>query len=98
MYSRDERCFMIHSASEFVALRTSDDLDQQKRATQENATEDVWLDIIRQYPDMRFWVAQNKTVPLSILHMLAQDTDPRVRSMVAQKRKLDAATLAHLSS
>jgi hypothetical protein len=43
----------------------------------------VWLGVIRDYPDMRFWVAQNKTVPVSILGVLAADDDQRVRSMVA---------------
>jgi hypothetical protein len=89
---------MVTSADEFVALRNSNDLDQQKRVAYESATEEVWRDIITQYPDMRFWVAQNKTVPISILRTLAQDNDPRVRWMVAQKRKVDAAILAQMSN
>lgn len=89
---------MITSAHEFIALRSSDDVEQQKRAAYESATEEVWLDIVIQYPDLRFWVAQNKTVPLGVLHILAKDDDPRVRWMVAQKRTLDAATLAAMSN
>jgi hypothetical protein len=37
---------------------------------------------------MRTWVAHNKTVPLSILEILSRDEDPRVRHIVAMKRKL----------
>lgn len=54
--------------------------------------------MIDRYPDMRFWVAQNKTVPVEILERLARDEDARVRSMVATKRKLDPTTLEALSS
>ena len=41
------------------------------------------------FPDMRKWVAHNKTIPLEILRELATDEDPHVRWMVAAKRKLD---------
>jgi hypothetical protein len=37
---------------------------------------------------MREWVAHNKTIPIEILDILSNDTDERVRSMVASKRKL----------
>lgn len=80
---------MIGSADEFYRLRTSDDLEEQRRASLEPADERVWIDIVERYPDLRRWVAHNKTVPLSILGMLATDRDPEVRSAVAMKRKLD---------
>jgi hypothetical protein len=34
---------------------------------------------------MRFWVAQNKTVPLSVLEDLRNDPDRKVRDMVRAK-------------
>lgn len=79
---------MIESVEQFVALRTSDDPQEYGRAAAEAASVEVWLEVVRQRPDMRFWVAQNKTVPLEILAILARDEDDRVRSMVASKRKL----------
>ena len=79
---------MINSAEEFCALRVSDDPEEYTRAAYDTASVEVWADVIAKYPDMRFWVAQNKTVPLSILEVLAQDPDENVRSMVARKRKL----------
>ncbi len=80
---------MIISAEEFVSLRKHDDPEQARRASVEEAPEAVWLAVTDQYPDMKFWVVQNKTVPLSILRRLAEDSDSRVRAAVADKRKLD---------
>lgn len=80
---------MIGSADEFRRLRISDDAEDQRRASLEPADERVWIDVIEHYPDLRKWVAHNKTVPLSILGVLATDPDPDVRYFVAMKRKLD---------
>jgi hypothetical protein len=74
---------LIGSADEFLALRTSDDLATQRRATVEEASDDVWFEVIDRYPDMRVWVARNKTVPHIVLDRLARDLDPSVRREVA---------------
>jgi hypothetical protein len=79
---------MIQTAEEFVALRTSTDPTEYLRAASEEATELVWMDVIARYPEMRRWVAQNKTVPLRILEVLAVDPEPAVRFAVAMKNKL----------
>jgi len=77
---------MIESAEEFVRLRTSEDPADYNRAAHDGAAEATWRAIIDQYPDMRFWVAQNKTVPLTILEVLRHDEDERVVHMVRMKR------------
>lgn len=77
---------MIDSAEEFVRLRSSDDPAEYRRAAHEEASVQTWLDVVDRFPDMRFWVAQNKTVPLEILERLRHDPDDRVRSMVLLKR------------
>jgi hypothetical protein len=79
---------MIESAEEFVRLRVSEQPEEYGRAAREEAPVSVWLDVIARYPDMREWVAQNKTVPTDVLSVLARDPDPRVRTMIAMKRKL----------
>ena len=76
---------MIESAEEFVRLRTREDPGEYHRAAHEEASTGTWLDVIERYPDMRFWVANNKTVPLEVLEVLRQDADERVRSMVRCK-------------
>ena len=77
---------VIDSAEEFVRLRTSDAPADYNRAARDEASENTWHDIIERFPDMRFWVAQNKTVPLSVLEVLRNDADERVQHMVTSKR------------
>ena len=79
---------MIHSAEEFIRLRTSEDTAEYQRAARDAAPLEVWRELVARHPNMRFWVVQNKTVPLEVLAMLARDDDTDVRCMVASKRKL----------
>jgi len=80
---------MIKSAEEFKHLRESEVPEEYRRAAHEEAPIQVWKDIINRFPEMRVWVAQNKTVPIEILKHLASDKDSNVRCMVAGKRKLN---------
>ena len=79
---------MIESAEQFRSLRESEVSDEHHRAAHDTAPLQVWLDTIKRMPEMRFWVAQNKTVPVDVLQLLADDPDSNVRDMVARKRKL----------
>jgi hypothetical protein len=79
---------MIESAEQFIRLRSSEDPAEYNRAAQEEASLEVWREVIDRYPGYRFWVAQNKTVPIEILAVLAMDRLADVREMVARKRKL----------
>lgn len=88
---------MILSASEFVRLRMSKDPEEYNRAALDEANEEVWIDIIENYPDMKVWVAHNKTIPLTILTRLSDDPDIKVRFVVAFKRKLDQALFNKLA-
>jgi hypothetical protein len=80
--------YVIESADEFYRLRTSTVMAEYLRAAHEPAPLHVWQDVIDRYPEMRFWVAYNKTVPIEMLEILARDADSHVRHMVAEKRKL----------
>lgn len=88
---------MIVSADEFYRLRTSEDPKEYRRSAQEEASEEVWLDVIRSYPDMKIWVVHNKRVPLGILRLLLDDKDNSIRGAIAQKRKLDEDMFEKLS-
>lgn len=88
---------MIETADEFVRLRCSGDPAEYGRAAHEPADEAVWREVIQRYPEMRTWVAHNKTVPLSILQVLSVDDDPRVRGSVAVKRKLSRGLFEQLA-
>ena len=89
---------MIESAEEFVRLRTSENIAEYSRAVKVEASIEVWNEVIEHYPDMSFWVAQNKTVPYEILELLADHIEDRVRSMVAMKNKLKESLLLKLAS
>jgi len=82
---------MIATAAEFVRLRTSSDPSEYGRAAHEEAPDSVWFELIRDFPEMRMWVALNKTVPLSVLEVLSRDSSASVRFAVAGKRKLTTA-------
>ncbi len=80
---------MITSAEEFVRLRTSDEPELYMRAGRDSAPDEVWLEVIEKYPDMRIWVARNYRVPLGILRILSRDLDVLVRHAVAKKKLPD---------
>ena len=80
---------MINSADEFKRLRESEIQDEYHRAATDEASIDIWNEVLEKYPDLAFWVAQNKTIPLEILYTLADNENVDVRCMVARKRKID---------
>lgn len=87
---------MITSAEEFFALRSSSIKSEYDRAATEEAPISVWREVIKNYPDYRRWVAQNKSVPLEILEELCQ-FGSTIRQFVAAKRKLSPAMFETLS-
>lgn len=105
---------MITSAEEFLRLRSSDDLEEQDRASWEEADISVWYEVLKQYPDtgeqeapngpipegawIRKWVAHNKKLPEAIIRILAKDSSWRVRNTIAMKRKTPPDVLKDLST
>ncbi len=85
---------MIRSAAEFVELRDNDD----PRATQDEADQAVWLEVITVHPEYKVWVVHNKTVPVAVLRRLASDADVEVRFAVAMKRKCPPDILRQLAA
>lgn len=80
---------MINSPEEFIKLRNSNIPAEYNRAKIEDASIDVWFDLIQSYPDMRVWVARNKTIPREIIVCLSKDSDPIVRHAICSKYPLD---------
>ncbi len=89
---------MIKSAREFVKLRNSERPEEYLRSANEAAQTDVWLEVLKGYPSMKVWVAHNKTIPIEILEILAEDPDPEVRRAVAMKNKLPAHLMTLLAT
>ena len=79
---------MIESAQEFIRLRTSEHPDDYLRAAHDEAPDTVWRELVADHPEMRQWVAHNKTVPVTILELLHTDSSADVRCTVARKRSL----------
>ena len=88
---------MLLTAKEFVELRTSTDPVDYLRAATEPASIEVWKEVILNYPKMKIWVANNKTVPLEILEILCKDNDSEIRTAVAMKNKLSSELFDILS-
>lgn len=85
---------MIQSANEFVQLSE----ENSPRAVGEAAVcDEVWFEVIRSYPTFKEWVVQNKTIPTSVLRILAADQDAKVRFAVAMKNRCDEEILERLS-
>lgn len=80
---------MIISAEEFKRLRTSENLEEQRFSAQETAEVSVWFEVIEKFPELKVWVAHNKTIQLEVLEFLAKDQDEKVRSSIARKRKIN---------
>lgn len=79
---------MIQSAEEFRQIRLSEEIEEYNRAVHDEATSETWLQVIEKFPEMKEWVALNKTVPLEILEILSKDKSAKVRFTVAMKRKI----------
>ncbi|CNF73297.1 Uncharacterised protein [Yersinia similis] len=88
---------MIKTAEEFIRLRKSTIPEEYKRAATEEAPISVWIDIIDNYPEMRVWVARNKTIPEKVFFLLSKDNDPIVKSAIASKYPLSLALYESLS-
>lgn len=105
-FARGQQIRMIESPEEFVRLRTSDDPDECRRAAHESAPLEVWLTIIEKYPEMRYWVAHNKTIPPDVYFALydvckdsSSGTDAwRTKVMLAMKRSCPADLLQQFAS
>ena len=88
---------MIESAEEFKRLRESEIPQEYNRAVTESAALSTWRDVLETYPEMAFWLAQNKTVPVEVLRDLAVHQESSVRSMVARKRKIPESLMLLLA-
>ncbi len=80
---------MINSSSEFIRLRTSNLPGEYKRAGCEEASYEVWVELIEKHPEMRVWAARNRTINTEIQKMLLKSEDPLVRHAIASKYPLD---------
>ncbi|MFK0313325.1 hypothetical protein ACIQUF_19095 [Pseudomonas sp. NPDC090233] len=85
---------MIKNAIEFKELC---DIDSDTTFAYQQASEEIWLEILKTYPEITMAVASNKTIPDSIIELLSTSSDIEIRWTIATKRKLNRMTFDRLS-
>ncbi len=80
---------MIRSAAELKRLCQSEIPEEYHRATEDQISDRVCLEVIKKFPEIRDWLPDNPTISLNILYILADDKNKSVRWRVAQSEKLD---------
>ena len=88
---------MIESAEEFTRLRESEIPEEYVRSAEDELPLEIGMELVKNFPEMKQWVVINKTVPIEILELLADDEDENVRFEVASKRKLTRDLFLKLS-
>lgn len=71
-----------YSPEEFIELRNSNLPVEYSRTEMEGAPITVWYELIEKYPEMKVWVARNRTTPREIIDCLSKDSDPLVRNAI----------------
>ena len=88
---------MIESSAEFLRLVESSEPADRKRAAWEPAPDAVWHEVLERHPGLHFAVAHNRTVPESVLVLLLDAEDWRVRDRIAAKNACSPLLLEMLS-
>lgn len=89
---------MIASVDEVFDLLADGSSEARMRIRQDEARAEVWLEVLRAAPEHADAVVLNKALPPSVLSVLAQSVDSRVRFAVAQKKRVPAEILAQLAA
>ena len=86
----------IESAEEFRRLRLSKIKEEYERSAWAPAPDAVWAEVIDRWPELRVWVAHNRSIPAHVIERLAADPDADVRNRIAEKHALAPAVLERL--
>lgn len=88
---------MINSVSEFMALCDSRDESDIARSLRDEAPFGVWEELILNFQSRKIDVAQNITISVAVMGLLAIHGDEIVRSILAEKRNLPSDIFKLLS-
>lgn len=88
---------MINSAKEFIQLIDSQTENNTYKATNEEATEQIWAEVSEHFPDYEKYILQNLTISDSTINLLSTSPNSLVRWWVAKKRRAGADVLNRLS-
>lgn len=87
---------MICRAEDYIALLESDDVYEP--SPYDEATEEVWLDIVARFPQAHRAVSHNKTTPEAVIRALYSIGDEIVRSQLACVRRTPPDLLVEMAS
>lgn len=83
-----ERQSMINSAQEFIFLCNSQQPSDITRSLREDASLEVWRDLVINFRTYEIDVAQNEKIPDEIISILIDQGNEVVRAILAEKRRL----------
>jgi len=86
----------IKSADEYKICAQSDDENEFAKINDE-AADEVWVDILSKYPELSRLVVANSTISLNILSHLSRDGDWMARCDVATKRRISREIFERLA-
>ncbi len=89
---------MVNTAEEYAYLGEDGVPGGYIRIAVEEASIEVWLEVIKGFPELRRIVAHNKPIQIEILEILAFDPDEEVRAEVSNRRKLNLPLFAALAT
>ena len=88
---------MIKTLEEYLRLSESDVPQERHRALDEFLPEHICYEFVKLYPERKKWLLNNPTVPLSLLEILADDPDWKVRGSVAEHPNISPELCEKLS-
>lgn len=88
---------MVNSVEEFLNILDSDEELGTNESRLCHAPDNVWRQIIIEHPELKRWVAWNKTISYTILEILSEDNDPEIRWWIASKTKISIGLLERFS-
>lgn len=89
---------MIESVSHYLQLRSDESASKRRLITTEIAAVSTWIELVESHPELCDDIALNKSLPIEILELLANNASENVRYIVAMKGNLSANLFEHLAS
>lgn len=76
---------MIETIEEFLRCEASELPADYHRITMDEMKQEVWEEIIQNYPEHHDWIADNQHLPINIMWALAKSEDWHVRERIARR-------------
>jgi hypothetical protein len=88
---------MIDTIKEFLRCAASKEMKDYHRITMDEFSDDVWKEILANYPEYHYWIDGNRYLPEWMMWELAKSEEKEVREEIARRYDAPVDLLAHLS-